>query len=112
LLDINSKPNVKNIDIYEALIMLKSSWNEVTEDTIRNCFKKNGLSFHDNESHEHEFEKEFDNTLWTELTQNMGLNDMQFNDFVNFENELAVTDEISNGKDSDSSEMDAGIDFD
>ncbi len=112
LIDNNSKPDVKNVDLYEVLIMLKRSWNEVTEETIRNCFKKSGLSFHANESHEHEFEEGFDNTLWTELTQNMGLNDMQFNDFVNFDNELAVTDEISNGEDLDSSEMDVGIDSD
>jgi alpha-galactosidase/6-phospho-beta-glucosidase family protein len=112
LIDNNLKPDVKNVDLYEFLIMLKRSWNEVTEQTIRNCFKKSGLSFHDNESHEYEFEEEFDNTLWTELIQNMGLNDLHFKDFVNFDNELAVTDEISNGKDLDSSEMDVGIDSD
>jgi hypothetical protein len=43
ILEINPKPTVKDIDSYEALLMLKQSWNEVSEHTIKNCFVKSSF---------------------------------------------------------------------
>ncbi len=44
ILEINPKPKVKDMDLYEALLMLKQSWDKVSEQTFKNCFVKSGLN--------------------------------------------------------------------
>jgi hypothetical protein len=35
ILEINPKPAVKDIDLYEALLMLKQSWDELYEQPLK-----------------------------------------------------------------------------
>jgi hypothetical protein len=93
LLETEPNPTVKDIDLYDALIMLKTSWDEVSAETIKNCFIKSGLSFANNESEIEELENESDESIWNELSDRLGLEDIDFEDYVNFDNDIAVEDE-------------------
>jgi hypothetical protein len=95
LLETTVEPTVKDIDLYEALIMLINAWNEVSEVTIKNCFIKSGLKLPENETNELQSEESYDYSVWYELNQRMGLNDMDFDDFVTFDNDIAVNDELN-----------------
>lgn len=94
LLECKPNPTVKDINLYEGLMMLKSAWDEVSKKTIRNCFIKSGLKFNENESNEtEEHEVEFDFSFWSQLTQRLDLHESDFDEFVNFDNGIAINDE-------------------
>jgi hypothetical protein len=93
LLETEPNPTVKDIDLYDALIMLKSSRDEVSAETVKNYFIKSGLSFINNESEIEELENEGDESIWNELSDRLGLEDIDFEDYVNFDNKIAVEDE-------------------
>jgi hypothetical protein len=95
LLEKKPKPTVKDIDLYDSLIMLKDSWNEISEQTIRNCFIKSGLKFSDQQLDENVFEEVYDSAIWNELNERFGLEGSEFEDYVNFDDDIAICDEIS-----------------
>ena len=35
----------KKVSLYEGLMMVRASWSNVTEQVVRNCWKKSGLTF-------------------------------------------------------------------
>ena len=41
---VNRDKQLARTSILEAMMILKKVWNEVTEQTIRNCFRKSGIS--------------------------------------------------------------------
>jgi hypothetical protein len=95
LLEKKPNPTVIGVDLYDALIMLINAWNEVSSETIRNCFIEYGLRFTENEiiGTEEVDDNEYDYSVLHQLTERMGLQDSGFEDFVNFDNDIAVNDE-------------------
>ncbi len=69
LLDTKSNPTIKNIDLYDALIMLKDSWDEVSIETIKNCFVKSSLKFTNTDLEIDENENESGDYIWNELSE-------------------------------------------
>ena len=41
---VDEDKQLARTSILEAMMMLKNAWGEVTEQTIRNCFRKSGIS--------------------------------------------------------------------
>ena len=41
---VDKDKQLTRTSILEAMMMLKKAWGEVTEHTIRNCFRKSGIS--------------------------------------------------------------------
>ena len=41
---VDKDKQLARTSILEAMMMLKKDWGEVTEQTIRNCFRKSGIS--------------------------------------------------------------------
>ena len=41
---IDKDKQLARTSILKAMIMLKKAWGEMTEQTIRNCFRKSGIS--------------------------------------------------------------------
>lgn len=88
LIDANKKPTEKNINLYEAIIMLKKSWDEVSAETIKNCFIKSGFSFEQNiETNE----DNYDDLIGIECFED-GMEGISFEEFVNADNELATNE--------------------
>ena len=110
ILDSGLLPTSKNIDLYDALIMLKNSWDEISEEIIMNCFIKSGINI--NNLTETENNEEIDTSLWPELTQQLSLESLSFEDFVNFDNEIAINNDLINPVVDNQSDSNTEIDSD
>jgi hypothetical protein len=91
---------VKKINLLDVIYFIQKAWNKVTSATITNCFKKAGFRFNTHhspeESNDNEFEEEDDIPLAViaEINRSMGqISHVEFNEFVNFDNNLYVNDE-------------------
>jgi hypothetical protein len=93
LLDSKSNPTAKDIDLYDALIMLKDSWDEVSIETIKNCFVKSGLKFTNTDLEIDQNESESYDYILNELSERIGLENLNFEDYVNFDNNISVFNE-------------------
>jgi hypothetical protein len=93
LLDSKSNPTAKDIDLYDALIMLKDSWDEVSIETIKNCFVKSGLKFTNTDLEIDQNESESYDYILNELSKRIGLENLNFEDYVNFDNNISVFNE-------------------
>jgi hypothetical protein len=88
LIETKPNPTPKNIDLYDALIMLKQSWDEISAETVKNCFVKSGFQLNFVESIEMpEIE---DISVWDELTAGMDIRGANFSDYVNVDNEIST----------------------
>ncbi len=76
--------------------MLKDSWDEVSIETIKNCFVKSGLKFTNTDFEIDENENESDDYICSELSERIGLENLNFEDYVNFDNNISVFDENIN----------------
>jgi hypothetical protein len=93
ILEINPKPTVKDIGLYEALLILKQSWDEVSEQTIKNCFVKSGFKLESNAENLDSLESNFDIEFWDELTQQLDIEGADFLEFVDVDNQIATSEE-------------------
>jgi hypothetical protein len=99
IIDAKQIPTAKSIDLFDAINFLNSSWNDVSLNTIQNCFKKSGfiISNSDNNSVS-DIEEDLNediNNLWQELGQNLDLGNTSFEEFVNCDDSL-ITSELCN----------------
>jgi hypothetical protein len=99
IIDAKQIPTAKSIDLFDAINFLDSSWNDVSLNTIQNCFKKSGfiISNSDNNSVS-DIEEDLNediNNLWQELGQNLDLGNTSFEEFVNCDDSL-ITPELCN----------------
>jgi hypothetical protein len=94
---INKKATVKDIELLDALIMLKNSWDEVTQQTIRNCFIKSGFKFETIETdiEESNTTELLDESVWNELIDNMGIECANFEEHINVDNDVFTSEEIT-----------------
>jgi hypothetical protein len=88
LIETKPNPTPKDIDLYDALIMLKQSWDEISVETVKNCFVKSGFQLNSVESIEMpEIE---DINVWDELTAGMNIRGANFSDYVDVDNEIST----------------------
>ncbi len=89
---IETKPNpmLKDIDLYDALIMLKQPLDEISVETVKNCFVKSGFKLNSVESIEMpEIE---DISVWNELSAGMDIRGANVSDYVNVANQISTCD--------------------
>ena len=46
---VDKDKQLARTSVLEAMMMLKKAWGEVSEQTIRNCFRKSGISLESQE---------------------------------------------------------------
>jgi hypothetical protein len=101
LFETNNQFNTKDIDLYEAIIMLTNAWNQMNADVIKNCFRKSGLKSNETPVQESEAPAQESEVLaqesenisnWNELTEKLELLQTDFNDFVKFDDNIVVFD--------------------
>jgi hypothetical protein len=69
--------------------MLKQLWDEVSEQTIKNCFVKSSFKLESNVENLDLLEFNFDIEFWDELTQQLDIEGADFLEFVNVNNQMA-----------------------
>jgi hypothetical protein len=94
LFETNNQFNTKDIDLYEAIIMLTNAWNQMNADVIKNCFRKSGLKSNETPVQESEAPAQESENIsnWNELTEKLELLQTDFNDFVEFDDNIVVFD--------------------
>ncbi|KAG2461778.1 RAVR2 protein, partial [Polypterus senegalus] len=92
------------IDLLEAMRMARRVWDEVPEETIKNCFKKAGFgqqTVDDSEEHLDEMSMETDNALaspkeWSTVLTATGANkEVSFQDFLEVDSAVNVCGELT-----------------
>ena len=91
----------KDITLYEAIVMLNNSWNEVTVETIQNCFKKCSIGSSLDSEEDNETIVMDDNTgsqdmeqveeCWNELIGEFATN-LNFDDYVRIDDNVNITE--------------------
>jgi hypothetical protein len=70
--------------------MLKQSWDEISVETVKNCFVKSGFKLNSVESIEMpEIE---DISVWNELSAGMDIRGANVSDYVNVANQISTCD--------------------
>ncbi len=68
--------------LYEAIIILKNAWNEVTNITIQNCFRKSGLKVQEFPfTNDIEVYENISDSIWQELERGINLENTNVEDF-------------------------------
>ncbi|KAK9886321.1 hypothetical protein WA026_015831 [Henosepilachna vigintioctopunctata] len=104
LRDVDDK-NLTTINMLDAMWMASKAWNNVTEKTIENCFKKCGFKRQYQEGEERVEEDcvavdtppsgDEAPERWSEVTKKLNIEDLTFEEFVSFDDNLAICGELS-----------------
>lgn len=84
-----SDGNVKKVNVLEAMNFISSAWNQVSKQTIQNCFIKAGYPFREEEVPAGEIELE-SNTEWHLLNC-----DHSFEEYADCDNDVLTTNVLS-----------------
>lgn len=90
----------KKINVLDAMWMVIKAWKNVTETTIANCFRKSGFKVNNPDQDEEDDLEDLQplsnliEGCWPTVQESLNI-DMDFEEFVNFDNELAVCGELS-----------------
>jgi hypothetical protein len=83
--------------------MLKSAWNEVTNITIQNCFRKSGFKVQEFPfTNDIEVYETISDSIWQELGRGINLEYTNVEDFLNCDNNLVVYESPHDNVDSES----------
>lgn len=95
LSDLDNKSPTK-INLLDAMWMLTKAWQNVSKTTISNCFKKSGFKI---------IEEDVDEPTplpidvaprdWTKVRDELDLQELEFEDFVTFDDDVAVCGEVT-----------------
>ncbi|KAK9874337.1 hypothetical protein WA026_002687 [Henosepilachna vigintioctopunctata] len=97
LCDTDDK-NLTTIYMLDAIWMASKAWNNVTEKTIENCFKKcNQSSSVEEDCVAVDTPPSGDEApeRWSEVTKKLNIEEFTFEEFVNFDDDLAICGELS-----------------
>lgn len=91
----NSSPT--KINLLDAMWMITKAWHNVNKTTISNCFKKSGFNITEDEDVEDETSIPIDIAPrdWTKVKDTLDLQEIKFEEFVTFDDNIAVCDELS-----------------
>ncbi|CAB3249172.1 unnamed protein product [Arctia plantaginis] len=85
------------IDVLQAMWMIAKAWNLVTEKTIANCFKKSGFKVTCEDEEDDLPVAELART-WQRVQEELHLQETDFEDFVTFDNDLAICGELTDAE--------------
>jgi hypothetical protein len=103
IIEDNKIPTSNSIDLYEAIIMLKNAWNEVTNITIQNCFRKSGFKVQEFPfTNDIEVYETISDSIWQELGRGINLENTNVEDFLNCDNNLVAYESTDDNIDSES----------
>ena len=113
LFEVNPNPTAKDINLYDAIFMLKKSWDEVSTETIKNCFRRSGFGYEPPFDCNEEVEY---HSNWNELSEKMSIN-IDFDEYVSVDDDIITSEKIyslpgtsaQNFDDSEDTEIDADI---
>ena len=91
LLEVKPNPTSRDFNLFDSIIMLNKSWAEVKVTTIQNCFTKSGFS---SDSAVEETDETQD-IIWTEITANLGLSGLPFEDYVSADNSIVSSEALN-----------------
>lgn len=94
LLEIKETIEPKDIDLYEAILMLKESWDEVSSTTIKNCFTKSGFTINEQQI-ENESEELTEFGDWNELSDRLAIN-LSFDEYVTADDDVMTSPDETN----------------
>ncbi|XP_025190990.1 tigger transposable element-derived protein 6-like [Melanaphis sacchari] len=81
------------IDILQANRMSKNAWEQVTSETIANCFRKAGfLSGNSENVGDEEIQQTIIINVWDDVRQDVNIN---FDDYINMDDDLEVCGHLS-----------------
>ncbi|XP_050538284.1 tigger transposable element-derived protein 6-like [Daktulosphaira vitifoliae] len=88
LLVLNLLQDGGKIDILQANRMSKNAWEQVTSETIANCFRKAGfLSGNSENVGNEEIQQTITINVWDDVRQGVNIN---FDDYINMDDDLQV----------------------
>lgn len=82
------------IDVLQAMWMIAKAWSLVTERTIANCFKKSGFNV-TCEDEQDDLPLAELNRIWQRGREELHFQETSFENFINFDNEVAVCGELT-----------------
>jgi hypothetical protein len=86
----------RDIDLLKAMQMIRTSLNNITNEVIKNCFRKAFFKFDSNIDSDSGINEEFDSvsTCWSDILQQTDLQFDSFDDYVNCDENECTTDII------------------
>ena len=88
----NQRLDLNKFPLGDALLMAKSAWNDVSSETITNCFIKSG--FDKNLQLANETENDDGTILWDQAKDIIDASDITFEEFVNADNNLYTSNAL------------------
>ena len=82
--------DVKGIELYEAITMLKNAWDEMDPQIIVNCFSKSGFTL--NNDSEFNCNVSYDLNDWTQITEALDSIDLEYNEYVSCDDQTVCQD--------------------
>ncbi|XP_044599589.1 uncharacterized protein LOC123275502 [Cotesia glomerata] len=73
-----------SIDVLQAMWMITKAWNQVSKKTIKNCFKKSGFKVPGEDENDD-----------LPIREEFNFQDPDFEEFVTFDNDVAVCGELT-----------------
>ena len=95
--------DLKDIDLYDAIILLNNIWQDMDPTIIENCFHQSGFLCHINDDDTPQVVTEDSNQSipvdvndWNQLKEALDSNELEFNEFVRFDDNVVCTEEQTN----------------
>ena len=95
--------DLKDIDLYDAIILLNNIWQDMDPTIIKNCFHQSGFLSHDNDDDISQVVTEDSNESipvdmndWNQLKEALDSNELEFNEFIRFDDNVVCAEEQTN----------------
>ena len=88
-------PDIKNFTLLSCVLIAKLAWNDVKQDTIKNCFRKCGFNKNQTEESGAEIHVAIESNEWKTFAKLTNIESGTFSDFVEVDDSLVTTTELS-----------------
>ena len=95
--------DLKDIDLYDAIILLNNIWQDMDPTIIKNRFHQSGFLCHNNDDDTSQVVTEDSNQSipvdvndWNQLKEALDSNELEFNEFVRFDDNVVCAEEQTN----------------
>jgi hypothetical protein len=99
-LENGNSAKLSELTLLDAIYVANKAWNNVTQQTIKNCFAKCGFQCEisaeiTTDQEIVEIESNEDNNFWEVLSDSIGIEGITFEDYVNSDNDVTTCEEYS-----------------
>lgn len=99
-LENGNSAKLSELTLLDAIYIANKAWNNVTQQTIKNCFAKCGFQCEisaeiTTDQEIVEIESNEDNNFWEVLSDSIGIEGITFEDYVNSDNDVITCEEYS-----------------